>query len=108
MGSHDIAKSPDSQTNKSSKRDNMTPEFCKNIKRPISTTSDLASQETRKYKKNLKLGGERCYCPVSFPEIIFGNTRQKLLRADVGLEMLIIPEKNHLLHVREEITFKNI
>ena len=32
----------------------MTPEFCKNI------YQKTYLNETRKYKKNLKLGGERC------------------------------------------------
>ena len=30
------------------------------LKRSILTTSDLGSKETQKYKKNLKLGGDRC------------------------------------------------
>ena len=40
------------------------------IKRPISTTSGLGSQKTRKYQKNLKLGGDRCQCPVFLLEMI--------------------------------------
>ena len=60
---HGIAKSPGSQTNNKSSKHDMTPEFCKNIKRPISTPSDLGSQGTTKYKKKSQIGWRQMLVP---------------------------------------------
>ena len=59
---HDIAKSAGSQTNnKSSKHDSMTPNPCKNIyQKTYLNDFRLGILGNRKYKKNLKLGGDRC------------------------------------------------
>ena len=64
---HDIVKSAGCQTNNiSSKHDNIIAEFCKNFYQ----RTNLKNLGSRKYQKNLKLGGDRCQFPVSFLEII--------------------------------------
>ena len=59
---HDITKSASSQTNnKSSKKPSLTPEFCKNIyQKTFLNDFRLGIKKAKKYKKNLRLGGDIC------------------------------------------------